>query len=474
MAEPYESLFNPVEEASPSAAVLNRTAQYAGSPLPTPPNLRAAPPVGIAEAIALGLAGAGAGIQGHPDPTAGLMKARQGTYDQQNAVAQRDFENRLQLSTQERANRREDIATVREERAAAQEARKDAARTAIKEVMLKPPTGPDGQPDTDALKNKILPHVMELSNNLNDLKQFFTNDRISVGQLHSLFPDIPAADAAELTKMAPDQLHKFIDTKTRAEAEQRKTAAEDVRERDRQRAETERERHNLVVEGRMQEALALRGDKPARAGTYFDSTGQVVIPPRTEAEAIERKLNRVDHGSNQEKVIGATNILGTHLDQALSRIDAIIGGDRNRLSQLLGTKFKVLRNDPDAVALFTFLDAATPVATSGAYAAQGGSNMRGSALLAKMLKPTGIQEGDTLRVALDAKIKSLAEISLGARQDMGLPTTKETARLARIHDLLSGKVAGGAGQAAPAPGTIQNGYRFKGGNPADKNSWEKQ
>lgn len=48
-----------------------------------------------------------------------------------------------------------------------------------------------------------------------------------------------------------------------------------------------------------------------------------------------------------------------------------------------------------------------------------------------------------------------------------------------IRNMLSGVQMGGQGgqtqpapQGAPAPGTVQAGYRFKGGNPADPNSWE--
>jgi len=43
-------------------------------------------------------------------------------------------------------------------------------------------------------------------------------------------------------------------------------------------------------------------------------------------------------------------------------------------------------------------------------------------------------------------------------------------KLAQMSGLGAAAPAAGA---APAVGTIMQGYRFKGGNPADKNNWEK-
>ena len=43
-------------------------------------------------------------------------------------------------------------------------------------------------------------------------------------------------------------------------------------------------------------------------------------------------------------------------------------------------------------------------------------------------------------------------------------------QLAKIERRAAG---GGDAPGAPPPGHVQDGYRFKGGNPADQNSWEK-
>lgn len=115
MAETYESLFSPEESASPSAAVLNRTAQYAGPSLPEAPTFRSAPEPNVWELIGLGLAGAGAGVQGRPDPTAGLLKSRQEPFDRENAQAQQSFENRMGLLKEGRAQGEEGRAQTKEQ-----------------------------------------------------------------------------------------------------------------------------------------------------------------------------------------------------------------------------------------------------------------------------------------------------------------------------------------------------------------------
>ena len=47
--------------------------------------------------------------------------------------------------------------------------------------------------------------------------------------------------------------------------------------------------------------------------------------------------------------------------------------------------------------------------------------------------------------------------------------------LAEVSPATIGRLkTGGGGKAAPSVGAVQDGYRFKGGNPADPNNWEKQ
>ena len=80
------------------------------------------------------------------------------------------------------------------------------------------------------------------------------------------------------------------------------------------------------------------------------------------------------------------------------------------------------------------------------------------------------------------QLDSNAELKLwlSAATDPTLDLQANKSALANLERMLTNKNAAAAAAPkptttlnAPAVGTVKDGYKFKGGNPADKNNWEK-
>jgi hypothetical protein len=93
------------------------------------------------------------------------------------------------------------------------------------------------------------------------------------------------------------------------------------------------------------------------------------------------------------------------------------------------------------------------------------------ALLPRMRGDLNKSEFDSLQ----AQAAKLGDRSLTNRS-RAAALVELTQDLARIRERLSGQrgSAGGGAPAAPAPGTVQDGYRFKGGDPSNSQNWERE
>lgn len=244
----YESYFQPEASASPVAAQLNRTAEYAGPPpatfsppsggmysrppdpsigayqqynLPPAPAYRSAPEMSPWELVAMGLAGGAAGFNGQPNPTAGLLKGRQEGADRENEFGQRDFENRLRLGTA-------GIAQAGERREAAEFSQKQTARQKheaaigrvqgllenrpMRDVEIAPagidpttgaaiPARTESQLDMQALENALAREYLNIDPTGNSTRDILRGEGLNARQLKALDPSLTMEQARTLGQL---------------------------------------------------------------------------------------------------------------------------------------------------------------------------------------------------------------------------------------------------------------------------------
>ena len=197
--------------------------------------------------------------------------------------------------------------------------------------------------------------------------------------------------------------------------------------------------------------------------------------PRSIAEAREMRLQREEEqararqrGTEAAKSEKEREDSVRNIDSAMDIINGITGRDPNTGVSTLGRATGGGIN-----ALIDRLAALFNKETSGSEAAARleTAQARLSSLLPRMRGDLNKAEFDSLQ-AQAAKIgdRSLTNKSRAAA------LVELTQDLTRIRERLSGQrgSAGGGAPAAPAPGTVQDGYRFKGGDPSNAQNWERE
>ena len=197
--------------------------------------------------------------------------------------------------------------------------------------------------------------------------------------------------------------------------------------------------------------------------------------PRSIAEARDMRLRREEEqararqrGTEAAKSEKEREDSVRNIDSAMDIINGITGRDPNTGVSTLGRATGGGIN-----ALIDRLAALFNKETSGSEAAAKleTAQARLSSLLPRMRGDLNKAEFDSLQ-AQAAKIgdRSLTNKSRAAA------LVELTQDLTRIRERLSGQrgSAGGGAPAAPAPGTVQDGYRFKGGDPSNPQSWERE
>jgi hypothetical protein len=216
--------------------------------------------------------GFGAGYQGKPSPVSGYLKERQRPYDEENELAQKDYENRLRLAVEGRLQSGEKRANAEEQRHQSRFEREESVGKELQSIFDAPPkvdepfTDPTtGEQSTRSVidvqrRNQLMASAMSklrtAAGNAAAIRML-QDEPLNAEQIHNLF-NLPMPQAREIAKRGSfdDQtkLYAQIDAKRRADlAAQREARVEargeaDLQIKERTRAEVER--HNRAVESR--------------------------------------------------------------------------------------------------------------------------------------------------------------------------------------------------------------------------------
>jgi hypothetical protein len=154
----------------------------------------------------------------------------------------------------------------------------------------------------------------------------------------------------------------------------------------------------------------------------------------------------------QERYLRKADLMDLTIDNALSKVGVFTAGPGALLANIPGTSAVDLEADMDTLR-----------ANIGFQELQ---DMRASSPTGGALGPVS----DTENLLLQSVLGSMKQEQSPAQLRKRLIEIKESVKRMREAIKKDGAMGGASG---PAVGTEKNGYRFKGGNPADKANWEK-